>query len=92
MQFFGLTPKDYPELNKVVDVWPENWPAVLFFEALGFGNWNMGPAGPVGLRYESFREVKLARGIREDEWPELFESIRILEAAALDEIHGDTDG
>ena len=87
MKFWGLTPEDYPEYNYVVEVWPENWPSVLFFEALGMGNWNMGPNGPTGLRYEAFREVRLAQGITDEVWPEMFRSIRILEQAALDEIH-----
>jgi hypothetical protein len=89
MGFFGLSPEDYPELeqNKVVDVWPENWLPVRFFEALGDGNWNMGPSGPIGLRYESFKEVRLALEISDEEWPELFQSIRVLEKAALGEIY-----
>jgi hypothetical protein len=89
MKFFGLSPDDYPEFTRNADVWPENWRAVLFFEALGFGNWNMGPNGPTGLRYEAFKEVRLAQGISGKDWPELFESIRILESAALDEMHKD---
>lgn len=87
MEFFGLRPEDYPELNRSVDVWPENWSAVLFFEALGLGSWNIGPGGPIGLRYETFREVRMAQDIPDREWPELFRSIRILESAALDEMH-----
>ncbi|MBT2326128.1 DUF1799 domain-containing protein [Variovorax paradoxus] len=85
MQFFALTADDYPEDD--VDVWPENWPAVLFFEALGNGSWNMGPNGPTGLRYETFRELRLVRGVRAADWPAMFEALRVLEQAALEEIH-----
>lgn len=87
MEFFGLRPEDYPENMITVEVWPENWPAVVFFEALGFGSWNMGQGGPVGLRYEVFKEVRIALDISDKEWPELFRSIRILESAALEEMH-----
>lgn len=92
MEFFGLRPEDYPEKYKSsVDVWPENWLAVVFFEALGIGSWNMGPGGPVGLRYETFKEVRMAQGIADNEWPELFKSVRILESAALSEMHRDPE-
>jgi hypothetical protein len=91
MEFFGLTTEDYPEFRRNADVWPENWSAVTFFDALGFGSWNMGMNGPTGLRYETFREVRLARGISDQEWPEIFEQLRILEAAALEEMMKDTD-
>lgn len=86
MQFFGLTADDYAAEN-TVDVWPDNWPAVLFFEALGNGSWNMGPNGPTGMRYEAFREVRIARGVRAADWPALFQDLRVLEQAALEEIH-----
>lgn len=87
MEFFGLTPEDYPEYKTSVDVWPENWRAVVFFESLGLGSWNMGPGGPIGLKPESFKEIRLALEVADDEWPELFKQIRIMEQAALDEIH-----
>lgn len=87
MEFFGLRLEDYPEYVTSVDVWPENWPAVVFFEALGFGSWNVGFGGPIGLRYEAFREVRMALGTLDSEWPELFRAIRILESAALEEMH-----
>jgi hypothetical protein len=89
MEFFGLTEDDYPEFTRSCDVWPENWRAVRFFEALGFGSWCMGPNGPTGLRYETFKEVRLALGVSETEWPEIFDSVRVLESAALDEMHKD---
>jgi len=91
MNFLGLTPEDYVEENAPVNVWPDNWSAVLFFEALGKGNWNMGPNGATGIRYEAFREVRIATGVRSADWPNLFDSIRVMEQAALNEIHKDDD-
>lgn len=88
MEFFGLKPEDYAAEN-TVEVWPDNVQAVLFFKALGAGSWNMGPNGPTGLRYEAFRETRLALGIRAADWPELFQDIRVMEGAALQEIHDD---
>jgi hypothetical protein len=88
MKFLGLTPDDYAEQN-CVEVWPDNWPAVMFFQALGNGAWNMGAGGPIGLRPEAFREIRLAQRIRAADWPALLADIRVLEDGALDEIHKD---
>ena len=66
------------------EVWPDNLPAVNFFIALGAGSWSIGPGGPVGLRPEAFREVRLAQGIRACDWPDIFEDLRVLEDAALE--------
>lgn len=85
---WGLTIDDYKKEN-TVDVCPDNWRSVCFFEALGQGSWNMGPAGPTGLRYETFREVRRIMKVTSDEWPEIFEAVRIMESAALEEIYKD---
>ncbi len=87
MAFFNLTEADYPEAD--IAVCSDNWPAVMFFAALGQGSWNMGSSGPTGLRFETFREVRLARGVRMAEWPDLFTQIRVMEQAALEEIYKD---
>lgn len=86
MRMWGLTMRDYEQEN-IVEVFPDCWKAVRFFIALGNGSWNMGPNGPVGLRPESFREVRLLQGVKAAEWPALHEDIRVMERAALDEIH-----
>jgi len=91
MNFLGLTDEDYVEENADVEVWPDNWLAVCFFEALGKGNWNMGPSGATGIRYEAFREVRRVIPVASSEWPDLFDSIRVMEQAALAEIHKDDD-
>jgi hypothetical protein len=88
MKIFGLTMEDYKAENSV-DVCPDNWRSVLFFEKLGRGNWNMGPSGPTGLRYEAFREVRQLMKVSKQEWPEIFEAVRVMEQAALDEIYKD---
>lgn len=89
MEAFGLRPEDYDgeKPPDVIDVWPDNWESVLFFDALGGGSWNMGPQGPVGLRPEAFREVRLAMGIGRDRWPAVFDDVRVMQDAALKEIY-----
>ena len=64
-------------------MWPDNWPAVEFFAALGNGCWQTGNAGPVGLRYESFAEVRFALGIADADWRAMFHDVRVMEGAAL---------
>ncbi len=64
-------------------VFSDNWAAVCFFLALGDGSWNMGPNGPIGLRREAFREVRLALGIRLVDWPEIFRAVEVMDGAAL---------
>lgn len=67
-----------------VDVWPDCWRSVEFFGALGNGCWSIGPAGPVGLKPESFREVRLALRITAREWPDVYADVQVMERAALD--------
>jgi Phage related hypothetical protein (DUF1799) len=88
MSFLGLTPQDYDAEN-TVEVWPDNWRAVLFAIELGNGSWNMGPGGPVGFRPETFREARMALRVTAAEWPALLSDVRVIENAALDEIHKD---
>jgi len=88
MEFLGLTLEDYAEQNSC-EVWPDNWPALMFFQALGYGSWNMGPNGPVGLRPESFREVRRALRVPAADWPEIHEALLIMQDAALEEIYKD---
>jgi len=35
-----------------------------------------------GLRYESFREIRLGLGIRIKDWPEIFRGVQVMEMAA----------
>lgn len=100
MAAWGFTEADYsPEQRQalhdesVFEVWPDNWRVVEVFDFLGT-QWNVGPGGPVGLRYESFREARLRFGIPAGEWRELVDDLRVMEDAALEEMHAakDSDG
>lgn len=71
-----------------ISVWPDNWRSLLFFNDLGAGCWAAGNKGPIGLRFETFREVRLAHRITADEWPQVFADLQVLERAALDEMRG----
>ncbi|MES2973359.1 MAG: DUF1799 domain-containing protein [Pseudomonadota bacterium] len=83
----GLSPSDFKPEQWTLKVWPDNWRAAMFFGDIGDGCWSLHPNGrPVGLRYESLREIRLAHGVRAAEWPDLFRQIQIIEAGALAEI------
>lgn len=79
---FGLKREGPAPEDAVFDVWPENWPAVQVFAAVGT-QWTVGMAGSTGLRYEALPFVFEMQGVQRDEWPELFDLIRLCEAEAL---------
>jgi hypothetical protein len=79
---WGVSPDDFAE--EVVEIWPDCWPAVRFFEAVGPGAWSIGARGPVGIRPEAFREIRLALGINAAQWRDIYPDVRVLEQAALE--------
>lgn len=79
----GLRPQDYA--SEGVEVWPDNWLAALTFADLST-QWRMGHAGPIGLDYAAIPAVLQLRRTPRAEWPELFSDLRIMEAAALEEM------
>lgn len=66
-------------------MWPENFAAVELFVKLGT-QWRMGPTGPIGLDYGCLPAVMRLEQIPRGEWSDLFDAIRVMEAAALDEM------
>ena len=78
---FSAPPKDQPD---TVEVWEENWPALMFFMDYCSTQWRHGMNGPTGLCYEavlpSLRTLRLPR----EEFDDMFVCIRILERGALD--------
>lgn len=80
----GLKPEDFEEPH--VDLWPENWPAIELFTRYST-QWRVGAGGPVGLDYTVILHDLDRRKISGDDHDELMASIRVIEHAALDEIH-----
>jgi hypothetical protein len=87
MKFFGLTAEDY-EAENTVGIWPENVEAVNLFAAIGT-QWRVGQNGPYGLDYNILYRKLDRMGLSPVRYAELEEEIRILEGAALDEMHKD---
>lgn len=82
---FGFTAADFDAENSV-EIWPDNYTAVMAFVALGT-QWRDGMNGATGLDYSAIPFVLRMRGVPRDEWPEVFEQIRIMEHEALIEMH-----
>lgn len=80
----GLKPDDFPEPK--VDVWPENWPHIQLFQRVST-QWRVGPGGPIGLDYAVIYHELDRNGVVGDDYTDAMASIRVIEAAALDEIH-----
>lgn len=83
MAEFGLTDEDYAD--DMVGVFPDNIPAVNVFIAMST-QWNVGPAGPIGLRYEVLPEIWKRTGIKPADRGAVFDDLRVLEDAALEAI------
>jgi hypothetical protein len=84
--WLGLTVDDLRP--PVVQVLPENERAFNVFCSMGT-QWREGATGPVGLDYGALPFVLRMMGVRRDEWPRVWDSLRVCELAALEEMHKD---
>lgn len=70
-----------------VEVWPENWPAWRLFCEVS-GQWRV--AGINGARFALDYTTLFMRmerlGLSDSDWEELFEDVRALESAALEQM------
>lgn len=64
-------------------MWPDNYPAVNVFISMST-QWRVGMAGATGLDYNALPAVLRMTQIPRSDWPEIFQSIRILEDAAME--------
>jgi hypothetical protein len=87
MTLMGLSDADYAA-DEDVDVWPENWDAVLLFDAIGT-QWLVGPNGPYGLNYLVLYQRMDRMKLTPERYQEMEDQIRILEGAALEEMRKD---
>ncbi len=82
----GCTPEDYPEPHTVVA--DENWEAIQLFCKFST-QWRTGPGGPVGLDYGVIQYELGRAGIDGDAYRDTMDRLRIIEQAALQQIHKD---
>jgi len=67
---------------RALDIWPENWPAFCVFHRLRT-QWNVGPGGVIGLRYESLPLALQIHGVPQEHWPDTLDAIQVMEHETL---------
>lgn len=72
--------------KQVVECWPENWPAWLFFMRVRT-QWTVGVNGPTGLRYEAIYPLLDREFPARADWQTMFDDLQTMEAAALTAMH-----
>lgn len=79
-----MTPDDYAE-DWTVELWPDNLIPVNVFIAMAT-QWRVGPGGPYGLDYNTLPAVMDMLGVPAEERADVFDAIREMEDAALEEM------
>jgi hypothetical protein len=75
--------------KRVVEVWPENWPAWILFDREMRTQWRIGMGGPTGLDYGVLLRFMDRMGLDTDDFEQMLADVRVLEDAALAAIHSD---
>lgn len=83
---FGLTLEEAS--GPPIEVWPDTEMSILVFDALG-SQWIYAGMGgvPTGIVYASIEPVLRRRKVPAEAWDDVFEDIRVMEDAALLEMH-----
>jgi hypothetical protein len=82
---WGLRPEDVPPPD-AQELWAENWPAIEFFRDVAT-QWRQGAGGPTGLDYAVVFHELDRKGYAGDAYDEMMSALRVIESAALNEIH-----
>ena len=69
-----------------VEVWEENWPAVMFFSRLGTQWRHAGMGSPCGLDYTAVLALLRTLRLPRDEAEAMFDDVQTMERAALQEM------
>lgn len=77
MAALGLKPEDFAD-DAGIEVWPCCWASVLVFERMAT-QWNVGPGGLVGLRYEALPVVLDMSSIPLADRPRIFSDVQTME-------------
>jgi hypothetical protein len=75
----------YLYAEKPFEVWPENWRAVEMLGRLAT-QWRTSFSGFTGLDYNVLFTVMEREGMEGEEWDQFFSDMRVLEAAALEQM------
>ncbi|MGW8306379.1 MAG: DUF1799 domain-containing protein [Achromobacter pulmonis] len=82
----GLTLADIAP--PLVALLPENELPFSVFCAMD-SQWRVGASGATGLDYGTLPIVMRFMGIKRGLWPEIWDAVRVMESAALEEMHKD---
>lgn len=72
--------------SEEVEIWPDNWSIKRVFSAM-LSQLNVGMNGLIGLRYEALPLVLELHGITGEQRLEVFDGLRVMERAAVEEIN-----
>lgn len=75
-------------MQSATEVWPDNGPAYEIFTTVQT-QWNVGMGGRCGLRYEALYPLLDRATDTPERWQELFDDVRIMEYAALQQMGDD---
>lgn len=84
----GFTLEDFAD--DIVEVWPENYEVFRLF-AMHQTQWRTGMGGPAGLDYNTLYTTMTLMQFDAEKQIDLLADIRVMEAAALTEIHRKKD-
>ena len=76
---------DAPLVEDKLELWSDNVAAVEIFGDM-LTQWNVGPGGLVGLRYEALPNLPRYARIPDAEKQSLFDDLRVMERAAITEM------
>jgi hypothetical protein len=80
-QIAEMLAEDEDEADRAFEVWPENWPALDLFLALGT-QWRIGPlGGALGLDYQGVHAAM--RMMKVKDRAVMFDDLHVMERAAL---------
>ena len=81
-----MTVEEWEEEQEPVEVWPEHEQAYRLFVGLRT-QWRVGFSGPTGLDYGVLYRDLDRLNLTPEQYEELRQEIRVMESAALDEMH-----
>lgn len=83
----GFLPDDFEDDDEPGSTfWPENAEAVALFNLVQT-QWRIGFSGPTSLDYGTVYPLLDRMDLKHAEWDQLLDDIRVMEAAALAEMH-----
>ena len=69
-------------------MWPEVWPSIQLFTR-NSTQWRVGMGGPIGLDYSVIQQDLDRLALPPDEYDQMMADLRVIEQAALEQIHKD---